>query len=403
MAMALQQLGTIQTPDGVLNSMICFDDDRPNEAMVHAWRGDGATPPTAALFAIEWDAPRRKAQMVPRVRYVPHKNNMEITPAQLNPEQATEFYGFQGSLFVQKNGSIRGTWAHVNGKKGTFRYRAPSADDERVKATLCPDWESFKQWATAARDTHGVGIFRGHGDRNFRLVTTLHRQGRTRLERYCGDTLHQFRAHAEAVLGMRINPGDGDDYSMLLGLAQHHGLPTPLLDWSDSPYIAAFFAFADALESASVRPKATHVRIYAISQEFIVAGTLASVVLPFMTPYVCPLAISGRNNPRLYAQQGKFLVTNVADLEHYLCLMQRARGRNDLIAADVPIACAGEALQDLKFMGLTASTMFPGLDGVCRMMRHEMSFRREMPTLPGKPAGEMREDEKVSGGDAQLG
>ena len=178
---------------------------------------------------------------------------------------------------------------------------------------------------------------------------------------------------------------------MLLGLAQHHGLPTPLLDWSDSPYIAAFFAFADALDSASVRPNATHVRIYAMSQAFIDRSTSAIVVLPFLLPYVSPLSISGRNNPRLYAQQGKFVVTNVVDLERHLCDMQKGRSTLDLMAADVPIACAADALQDLKFMGLTAATMFPGLDGVCRMMRHEMTFRREPPTPLGKPTGGDRE------------
>lgn len=397
MTMALQQHGTIQTPDGVLQSMICFDEDLPAEAMVHAWRGDLTTPPMAVLFALQWDASGFKARMVPRVRYEPHKNNGEISPAQLSADEAKQFHGFRGNLIVQKNGSIRGNWTHVNGKKGTFKYRAGSTSDERVVAAQCPDWESFKQWVATSRDTHGAAIFRGHGDKNFRLDTTLHRQGRTRLERYCSETLQLFRAHAEVVLGMRINMGDGDDYSMLLGLAQHHGLPTPLLDWTDSPYIAAFFAFADALESASVRPHTTHVRIYAITNEFIRARNQPVVVLPYMMPYVCPLTISGRNNPRLYAQQGKFLVTNVANLENFLCTMQRAQGRNHLIAADVPVTCAAEALKDLKFMGLTASTMFPGLDGVCRMMRHEMSFGREGITLPGKPAGEVREEEKISG------
>jgi hypothetical protein len=204
----------------------------------------------------------------------------------------------------------------------------------------------------------------------------------------------------EALLGERIDLNNGDDYSMLFGLAQHHGLPTPLLDLTSSPYVAAFFAFADALESSAVRPDVTHVRVYGFTYELLGGTSTPVVTVPYFKPYVSTLMISPRNNPRLYAQQGQFLVTNVADVESFICDMELKSDRKFFIAADIPVSCAVDALEDLAFMGLTAATMFPGLDGVCRMMKHAMSFKRGAVPLPPKPTD--GESEKPNRLEANL-
>ena len=196
-----------------------------------------------------------------------------------------------------------------------------------------------------------------------------------------------FRHHAEAVLNTRFDLNSGDDFATVLGLAQHHGLPTPLLDWTSSAYVAAFFGFSDAIDSQRSPTDHTHVRVYALTRSFVDSTSPAVVTVPKVKPYVASLAILARLNPRLYAQQGKFLVTNVSPVEGFIRHFEGVDQRQYMLAADIPVGLASKALEDLAFMGLTAATMFPGLDGVCRMMRHEMVFKRMPTKTPGTPAG----------------
>lgn len=377
----LQLFGSIERGEETVRAMLCMDIDRTDEVMLHLCSN---TAPAAGLFRF-----LRKGngaiELEPIALYRTNENGGLWLP-KLSESESRDFQGFRGILIEKKDESLEGEWTHSSGKKGRMFFSSPKHSAE-VTPAICTNWNDFKEWANRARDDSDVAVFRGHGSNKFCLKTTLHRAGRHRLERYCLETLLQFRSHAEAVLGMRFNMSDGDDYSMLLGLAQHHGLPAPLLDWTSSPYIAAFFAFTDAIESSEMRPDDTHVRIYGLTRDFVTNWSPSVVSIPYHSPYVASLSILPRNNPRLYAQQGHFLVTNIADFERFICTVEQDSSRKLLIAADVPIACASEALEDLQYMGLTAATLFPGLDGVCRMIKHEMAFKRRPLPIAGKPMG----------------
>ena len=77
------------------------------------------------------------------------------------------------------------------------------------------------------------------------------------------------------------------------------------------------------------------------------------------------------SNPRLHVQQGQFLVTNISDIESYLITKQDNQ-HSLIVAVDISIDCIAEALKDLQYMGITAATLFPGIDGVCKMLKHQM-------------------------------
>lgn len=82
-------------------------------------------------------------------------------------------------------------------------------------------------------------VFRGLSDAGYRLETSLIRLGGPywELEKHL---LRNFRKYAQAS-----KEGEPDSIWPLLALAQHHGLPTRLLDWTYSPYIALHFALAN--------------------------------------------------------------------------------------------------------------------------------------------------------------
>lgn len=370
--MQLQRFGRMEMEDSTVGSaMVCTDSDRPDEVVVHWWTD-------AAAYAVLGTIRRLTdgMEIVPRVVYQPSRTGAMFAPAEVDLGAATREWRDKTRLLIDLNKETpEGRWHGPGSKTGRLRLGGIK-DPSPLEAKKCLTWDEFKAWASDVRTTQDAAAYRGHGSNAFKLTTTLHRAGRTRLERYCTDLLPEFHRHAETIMGVRFDMNDGEDFSTVLGLAQHHGLPTPLLDWTESPYIAAFFAFADALEYGPARPTATHVRIYAITNKFLAATSPSVVPIPNIKPYVASLLVSPRNNPRLYAQQGRFMATNVLDLERHIRRVEVESGTTCLLAADVPVSFAAEALEDLAFMGLTAATMFPGLDGLCRKMKHAMEFKR---------------------------
>jgi len=359
--------------------MLCTDSDLPEEYLIQVW---GATNEFAILFSAVEDDYGLISLNALKLYKVGNQGGLFLPPVLL-PDEFSKLQ--QLKVWLKHEGdSLQGEWHAGNEDAGLLAFSTKSQSRELV-ATKCLTWAAFKEWTVEARDKHEVMAFRGHGSSDFNLRTTLQRAGRNRLERYEVEVLQEFRSHAEAVLNTRFDLQNGDDYSVLLGLAQHHGLPTPLLDWTDSPYIASFFAFSDAFENMALRHEATHVRIYGLTRSFLASHWTPRVTLPYKCPYVSPLKITPRLNPRMYAQQGQFLVTNIADVEQYIAQHDTNRGTVSLIAADIPITCCAEALRDLNFMGLNAANLFPGLDGVGRMLKHAMAFSGFRPSPMPEP------------------
>ncbi len=202
----------------------------------------------------------------------------------------------------------------------------------------------------------GRYLFRGSPEADWGLSSYFDRRFATiPLERRLPlwDRLVEEWRRGCAELG--IAPSILDEDRKLWALGQHHGLPTRLLDWSVSPYVAAFFAFAGHLTAPPGRHQ--QVAVWVLHLDNPVWSRPGGVEV---------VAVPALENVRLRNQGGRFTLCRAAigTLEEYV---DRFADDVALTRCVLPAAEAGRALSDLDAMGITSAELFPDLSGIATL------------------------------------
>jgi len=261
---------------------------------------------------------------------------------------------------------IEGTWdAGITHSCGEFSLELRDTTQVR-KSDDKLSWEQFREASLKNSRQNPKLIFRGHPKSDHTLITSFHRTGRRSIARYWVHDLPELQRHMEAFLGKAYDLRNSTDQGNFLNLAQHHGYPTPLLDWTESPFVAAFFAFRETPATIGKEDdtRERFVRIYSLDCE----EWKSAEYVPFVDcePRFNRFKLAARDNPRAIPQQSINVFSNIVDIEGFVEEWELKNNKQVIRRIDIPYSERETAMRDLKIMGISSASMFPGLDGICK-------------------------------------
>jgi hypothetical protein len=252
----------------------------------------------------------------------------------------------------------------------------------------------FKSWNPTIRRHRSDYIFRGVSNRTYDLQTSLQRHlvdteilqrlgfGPERLERAI---LRNFRKYAHR------DASPGDSIWNWLSVAQHHGLPTRLLDWTFSPYVAAFFTCDEVdkfdvdgaiwcVDTKAVRAALPTDWRNALGEQY--AWLFDVRMLDKLAPDLTALDEAFPKAPLLTFFEPPSLDDRIVNQSGMFSVMSSPVARVDAWLAKhpgsyrrlvIPARLKSEIRDKLDMMNLTERVIYPGLDGLAKWLKRHYS------------------------------
>ncbi len=267
------------------------------------------------------------------------------------------------------------------------QLRLSFAEDIRVR-----DWNDLNRrlfdntWNENLQRFRSDFVYRGMSDRNHTLRTSLIRLG-GQLGEVEGHLLRNFRKYARQDAVQTQSVWDW------LAVAAHHGLPTRLLDWTYSPYVALHFMTQDLrrfdhdgiiwcvnyvevhkllpprLRRILLRERSNAFTVEMLAEAVPSLGGLQKMSRHDFALFLEPPSLDQRivNQFALFSMMS----SPSARLDEWL-LRRSARLVRRII---VPSGLKWEVRDKLDQANITERVLFPGLDGLSRWLRRHYTPR----------------------------
>ncbi len=241
------------------------------------------------------------------------------------------------------------------------------------------DISEYISFITAFRGVHAKLWFRGHPDVEYTLQPSVYRSPYTSKDEKT--LLHQFKARGAHFVDSQLTK----DIEWLF-VMQHHATPTRLLDWSENALIALAFATQYRLNKHKGKdaavwclnpqelnkivniPNYNEEPIPNICENEILEGMLEESLVNY------PIAIIGpQNTDRIVAQRGVFTLFPVAKS---FSLESREHAEDFLTKITIPESSIKSISDDLYYIGMTESTIYPELDSISKELRRNYEGRK---------------------------